>query len=385
MFFATAKTANADTCGIKFDGKCSCGYQEYDDGSYYVVNCTDQNFKNTKVLEYLPSQTEVVIFTGNYIPELPWNVFGSMNDLTNLSIIDMSNNHIREIRGKTYHHVTNVKRLILNHNNITIASDDDVINHLHPRVFSNFVNLMELHLTNAFSDNTSAELSEDLHYIFVESNLTKLVKLHLEQNEISKFNDRRVFCDIPNLRDLHLGDNMLIEINFNIICLKNLRFLDLERNKFTMLHEKDTMMLDSLNNLPGRDNPLTIDLSLNTFSCDCTILHLYDWLKRTNVTVRNKNYMTCFHNKVKADIITTINVNRCRLRTANSSQSSGHTVTLIFLLTILTFILIGLIVALIYVSKERLKTLVTPVFDSVSKKVHYTSIKDDADCPEQYV
>lgn len=209
----------AGNCGPKFKGKCSCGKATYDNRLQYVVNCTDENFRDTAVLEHLPKETEVLIFTGNIISELPWNVFGT--ELNSLKIIDMSNNHIRSIRGKTFHHVPNVQRLILNHNNLSINrfGDDQAVNYHHPRVFSNFLNLMELHMTNAFSDNSS-ELSEDLHDIFVNSNLTKLIKLHLEQNEISKFKDKRVFCDLPALRDLHLGDNKLSQINFNILCLR---------------------------------------------------------------------------------------------------------------------------------------------------------------------
>lgn len=104
--------------------------------------------------------------------------------------------------GKTYHHVQQVERLILNHNNLSISSTD-----FHPRIFSNFLNLKSLHLTNAFSDYSS--FSKDLHEIFSNSNLTKLIKLHLEQNEIKSFKDPNVFCSLPQLEDLHLGNNEL--------------------------------------------------------------------------------------------------------------------------------------------------------------------------------
>lgn len=111
--------------------------------------------------------------------------------------------------GKTYHHVQQVERLILNHNNLSISSKEEDESYLHPRIFSNFLNLKSLHLTNAFSDYSSPELSQDLHQIFSNSNLTKLIKLHLEQNEISSFKDPNLFCSLPQLEDLHLGDNAL--------------------------------------------------------------------------------------------------------------------------------------------------------------------------------
>ncbi|XP_058059802.1 trophoblast glycoprotein [Anopheles bellator] len=377
----------ADDCGREFRGKCSCGYQMYNYQTQYVVNCTDTGFRDTLVLEHLPAQTEVLIFNGNLVDELPWNVFGALNDLANLTIVDMSNNHIREIRGKSYHHVPNVRRLILNHNNLSISRyDDEEFNHHHPRVFSNFVNLQELHLTNAFADNTSAELSADLHDIFVNSNLTKLVKLHLEQNEISQFNDKRVFCDLPALLDLHLGDNLLTELNFNLSCMPRLRFLDLERNRFEAVRPRDLALLEAVQVQPGRTTPLTVDFTYNPFVCDCGLFPLYEWLARTNVTVRNRDGLVCLRNRQAREPIRSLGMGKCRkLRTGSPADDGGHTTTtLVFVLICLSCVLVALVAGLLYVSKDRLKTLLTPVVDSVSKKVHYTTIKDE-DAPEQYV
>uniref|UniRef100_A0A1B0D3D2 Uncharacterized protein n=1 Tax=Phlebotomus papatasi TaxID=29031 RepID=A0A1B0D3D2_PHLPP len=375
-------------CGPLFKSKCTCGYGNYDNSRRYIVNCTDTGFKDSTVLENLPPETEVVIFTGNHIPELPWNVFGQMNDLESLTIVDMSNNGIQEIRGKSYHHVSNVRRLILNHNNLSISRYDDDFNHHHPRVFSNFINLMELHLTNAFADNTSAQLSEDLHDIFVNSNLTHLIKLHLEQNEISSFRDKHVFCDLPALRDLHLGDNNLKELNFNVMCLKHLRFLDLERNKFEMVKPRDLATLDSLQALPGRDINLVVDFMYNPFRCDCSISYFNEWLQKTKVDARNRDYYTCRRNGKDFDTETILNlkVQRCKNQSQNTRTTAGHTVTLVFLLVVLCFILVGLVAALIYVSRDRinLRRTLTPMLSNVSKKVQYTSIKDE-DCPEVHV
>lgn len=373
----------AEDCGPKFKGKCICSEIEYDRSIKYVVNCTDTGFRDTSVLEFVPEQTQVIIFTGNNIPEIPWNVFGAFNDLSLLSIVDMSNNHIREIRGKSFHHVTNVKRLILNHNDLSISNTDDELNHHHRRVFSNFVNLEELHMTNAFADNTSAELSRDLHDIFVNSNLTKLTKLHLEQNEIVKFADRRVFCDLPSLTDLYLGDNLLEEINFNILCLKHLRFLDLERNKFDYVRPKDLQTLDALEEIPGRTTNLTVDFRYNPFVCDCGIAGLKDWMRTTTVKVRNANIYVCYRNKKYEEIIMSLKTQKCKL--AQTNMSVGHTASLIFLLTVLVFVLVGLVVSLAFLSRDRLVKAVQPVLNiTPSKKVQYTTIKDE-ECPEVHV
>lgn len=371
-------------CGPEFQGKCTCGKQNYIDKLKFVVNCTDAGFKDTSMLEHMPNNTEVLLFKGNFIPELPWNVFGSINEYTQLEVVDMSNNHIREIRGKSYHHVPNVKRLILNHNNLSISDDDeDEYNLHHPRVFSNFINLMELHLTNAFADNTSAALSEDLHDIFVNSNLTKLTKLHLEQNEIVRFRDRNVFCDLPSLRDLHLGDNNLRELNFNVNCLKNLRFLDLERCKFANVRAKDMALMDSLQTMAGRTTNLTVDLSLNPFICDCSLAPFLNWIDATQVTVRHPEMMQCHHGKNgQPQAMLLFRPEKCRLQ--QPAASTGHVVVLAVLLTMFTLLLVGLVGAIIVKSRERIKNLMSPILDSVSKKVQYTTIKDE-ECQEVHV
>nr|CAD7437526.1 unnamed protein product [Timema bartmani] len=49
----------ATDCGPQFQGKCLCGIVDYQERMHqYVVNCTNSGFKNTAMLEFLPSQTE---------------------------------------------------------------------------------------------------------------------------------------------------------------------------------------------------------------------------------------------------------------------------------------------------------------------------------------
>ena len=56
---------------------------------------------------------------------------------------------------------------------------------INSKVFSNFFNLEQLHMTNAFTETIDSQwYLRDLKDVFATSNLTKLKKLHLEQNEI---------------------------------------------------------------------------------------------------------------------------------------------------------------------------------------------------------
>lgn len=280
---------------------------------------------------------------------------------------------MREIRGKSYHRVANVQRLILNHNDLTISSTDGS-NHHHPRVFSNFVNLKELHLTDAFADNTPEDLAADLHDTFVNSNLTQLIKLHLEQNEITGFSDPQVFCDLPMLMDLHLGDNLLSRVDFNITCLRHLRFLDLERNRISGFSSKD---LDILDSIPAQ-NSFVIDLRGNHFLCDCNIANLYAWLQKTQVQVRNKEMLRCHRGLPEGnggEPIMDLRQIQCapEKTAAGGSTEMQHKASTV-VLGILTFILFALIVTVVYMNRMAIRYRLTPVLDTISRKVQYTSI-----------
>lgn len=175
---------------------------------------------------------------------MPWNVFGKFNDYPYLEVIDMSNNKIQEINGKTFHHVKSVKTLILNHNQIDISGEKS-----HPRLFSNFLNLESLHLTNAFSESIDSQKSlVALEQIFIGSNLTKLAKLHLEQNEIWSIKNPDIFCSLPSLMDLQLGDNNISEININFDCIEKLRFIDLRNNKIHGISNKTLIRFEEFSN-----------------------------------------------------------------------------------------------------------------------------------------
>lgn len=257
------------------------------------------------------------------------------------------------------------------------------MNHLHPRIFSNFIGLRALHLTNSFADYSSPELSQDLHAIFVNSNLTQLVKLHLEQNEISHFKDPNVFCDLPQLEDLYLGDNSLRELNFNLTCLHHLRFLDLERNNFESIKQQDIDAMEKLEHLFGRSQNLIVDFNLNPFACDCTIFPVARWLEATNITVRNKDKLMCQRSIDIKERLLSMNFKKCIIRSQRHNTNTNHQVFLVFILVFFIFILLGICGGVIYINKDRLIHFMHPVMSS--RKVHYTTIRDDECAQEVYV
>ena len=135
------------------------------------------------MLEFLPDETEVLLWNGNNVPYLRQNLLGTTSEHEVLKVIDMSNNNIQEISGKAFHKVGSVEILILNHNDLRISGEQS-----HPRLLTNFYNLKELHLINAFTELIDSKYYlDDLFTILLTSadeGNTALNKLHLEQNEI---------------------------------------------------------------------------------------------------------------------------------------------------------------------------------------------------------
>jgi len=233
-------------CPERFGGQCSCGWSDYKawkpDRKVFMTNCTNTGFTDPYVLEYIPTETEVLIFQGNQFKRFPWNLFGILDDRTQLEVIDLTNNQIQEFQGKLFHKVNKVKRLILNHNDLYIVSTMNS-----PRLFSIFINLEELHLTNAFTEQVDSKwYLTDLKNIFLSSDLQKLQKLHLEQNQIWEIKDDEMFCDLPELLDIYLGDNQLMDISFSLECLRKLRYVDLSYNKIRNLKDSTLNKIDQV-------------------------------------------------------------------------------------------------------------------------------------------
>lgn len=357
---------DATGCPKVFQGRCHCGLADYKswdpDRKVFLTNCTNSGFKNTTMLEYLPEETQVLVFTGNHLDTLPWNLFGIFDEKVNLEVLDLTNNRIKEIQGKSFHKVTTVKRLILDHNDLYIVSALH-----HQRIFSNFENIEELHLTNAFTEQIDSKwYLKDLKEIFGASQLLKLKKLHLEQNEIWEIKDSDMFCDLPELRELHLGDNQLTDINFSLDCLRQLRYLDLEFNKITNLRKSTLAKLDQA--FAGKTKNRRIDLHGNPYNCDCHFMPFLDWLKQTKVNLDHKEDMRCYSGKPdynagkrieNIDKLTCLNSTNTtdvqKKEEENVSLSSSHAnTTLLIILIVLVSVFLAV---LLYVNRDSLRKI----------------------------
>jgi len=353
----------------------------------FVVNCTNSRFTNTAMLEMLPDETEVLIFNGNDISYLPNNVLGIVQEHELLKVIDLSNNNISEISGKAFHKVRNVEILILNHNDLRISGEES-----HPRLLTNFNNLKELYLTNAFTEVIdSTYYLKDLEAILMAASaegVNSLWKLNLEQNEIWEISDK-LFCSdiVPSLTHLYLGNNQLSNLNFEFECIKKLQYLDVEYNKIKRLGRSSLQRIDRFFTQPKKSEDLIRKINLvgNPFVCDCNLRPMFDWLRDTTANLYRRDNLRCYTG------IPEINAGRQILNIGelkcldsdldplvhphpHSSSGNGITHTLLIILIILILCLLG---ALLFIHKEKVQTNVKPLIDNFQRSLQYRTIEKD--------
>lgn len=368
--------------------RCKCGPQrtllwhpERDDT--YVVNCTNTNFEDSTPLAQIPKETEVLIFNGNNVPYMRNNVIGMTNEHEVLKVIDFSNNRIEEITGKAFHKVSNVEKLILDHNQLSISGEEN-----HPRMFTNFVNLKELHLTNAFTENIDSKYYLDDFQNMIMAALAdgveKLMVLKLGQNEIWSIKSDFFCSDLfPALTHLDLSNNQLYDLNFEFECIKNLQYLDVGYNKIKRLSQKTLDRIDNFFKMPktAADRPRKINLVGNPFVCDCNLRHLFDWLANTNANLRHREEMRCYTGIPEANAgrrIQNIAELNCLdsqgvPRSGSHHKTSGGSGITHTLLVILIILIACLLAALLYIHKEKVHSNL----QTFQRSMQYRTIEKD--------
>ncbi|KAK8406088.1 hypothetical protein O3P69_007066 [Scylla paramamosain] len=389
-------SASNNTCPPAFLNRCNCGmaYSRYGfpNQMKYTVNCTNSGFTSATMLQSLPSRTEVLIFTGNIIPTLPINLFNKTEFFDDLDTIDLSGNHIRFIQGKTFHRVSAVKTLILNHNDLEITDEKE-----RPRLFSNFDELEHLHLTNAFSEKiNSTDYLLSLEDIFYESRLDSLKTLHLEQNEIwSIGNNTRVFCQLPKLEQLLLTDNRLRDFDFRIDCLHSLRYINLERNMITRFSDDAMKRLDKYTEIRS-PRKIKIRMRQNNMVCDCRSKHFIEWLNKTNADIEDWRDFKCNDGYPSSNVGKTlkeVHELRCPYDTSGNMRAMdplshaghfhGYSSATIGALSFLLVFTTSLLLAVAYFHKQKLKSIFVPYWDFITRKIGYTGLNHD-EAPQEF-
>jgi len=367
---------------------CRCGKQRTklwkpERNDTYVVNCTNTNFTDADGLAQLPNETEVLIFNGNKVPFLRNNVLGMVEEHELLKVIDMSNNGIQEITGKAFHKVRNVEKLILDHNDISISGDEN-----HPRMFTNFLNLRELHLTNAFTENIDSKYYlDDLATMIMAAlaeGVNNLTKLYLGQNEIWSIKNEMFCSDLfPVLSHLDLSNNQLNDLKFKFECIKKLTYLDVSYNKIKRLQPKTLERIGNFFKQPENKDSFVRKLNMigNPFVCDCTLRPMFDWLSNTQANLYSRDRLRCYTGVPEANAGRKIlNIGELKCLDKNGvprsgnhhgkSNGSGITHTLLVILIILIACLLA---TLLYIHKEKVHSNI----QTFQRSLQYRTIEKD--------
>ncbi|XP_071121909.1 toll-like receptor 4 [Mytilus edulis] len=174
-------------------------------------------------------------------------------------------------------------------NELTNLNFSDNILHTWTGPITNVNNMTVLDLSSNFCSNVSKIFfSEDfinLRYLLLQNNLLGLilpmdvygeifqnlqniVHINLSKNKISNI-PNLLFKKQEHLERLDLSENIIDDINFKISHMRKLMFLNLRKNRISMLSKYAINGLDSIAKM---NTNLTVDLSGNNLVCNCDSL-----------------------------------------------------------------------------------------------------------------
>ena len=265
--------------------------------SQICLNCDDEFIECADLrkvnFDFLRNQiftsTKSIVYTGNSISTLNETIMPYF-ELSNLERLDLSNNKIQKIQSmRVFSNMPNLKELIL---------DDNLIDFGNNETFDFFKplskSLVKLSLNNAFKpDFSSIKISN----LIKSSQLENLVELNLADNFLKDPDFKDIFCKLPHLKLVHLANNQIEKIDFNMNCLTNLSGLELlnfESNKIQVITKKSITKFVQLKTGHSR---FRLNLLNNPFRCDCSLKSFYKWLLTNESTeiIVDKYNLKCLH------------------------------------------------------------------------------------------
>lgn len=335
ILFCVHISTSKDYCKSHFDN-CICTDE--------VVECHHEQKLNgdiTKLLHYIQDNVVNMTVTGSYIPELPANSVGSCKHesglvLHQLKYLDLSNNSISNIHGKSLHCLPNLEILILRDNAWQVDRSPDKTGY-----FTSVPNLKHLDLTNTFDEvwNGSIHITK-LARVFNETDMTKLEILELGYNEFFSFSlsAANSFCQLTSLKKLNLTHNNLDQPSLpnQKDCLENLTHIDFSYNKMAVLPREFMDKAEDLRDIK------VIKLDNNPFQCDCGLVETWKWLNSTKINV-NKKELLCaggYHSSYKGKPVLSLSLSdlRCEQLEAPSNTAVKAVTGIIFAVVGLTLI-----------------------------------------------
>ena len=303
-----------------------------------------------------------IIVTGSTFRELHVNFFGSCNSasdlvLNELKYVDLSNNKIERVHGKTLHCMPNTETLIMRDNQWAIDRKDQQLGY-----FTSLGKLKVLDLTNTFEDVTDGTIHfYKLARIFNETDMKQLEELSLAQNEFIVLSKTAAnsLCRLTNLKSLNLSHNYFMEPSMpnDPNCFTHLETLDLSSNHIDYLSEEFTTEMDDVYN---KYNTLaSVRLQDNPFNCDCGLLHTWNWLNSTKVPV-DKTELRCangYHSSYIGRRL--LDLSPADLLCDQSALPATHSAATTVILMLIFVIIVVTVVGFIIMNRTKLRYCLT--------------------------
>ena len=294
-FLCQAQQVSKGPCTTLKLKHCFCDFNN--DNDVIAVNCTNTELVGNKLQLDIEVTVRKLTFTGNYVEKLNSDFIKQCSDdgivaLPNLHILDLSRNNITTIDPTLFKCTPNLKKILLNKNNLYFNNATSPMLH-------NLNNVKELHLQAAFYEKANGHYDKDkgrivsvLHYteiqwVFNEVSLPNLVRLHLEHNNLWYINSSALCQPLPLLENLYLSHNHIRPSNMDITCLSHLKVLFMDNNAVVYLPEPFI-------NQMGKSHLTQLNLTDNPWQCDCNFHKTLEWLQSDESHFVNKSSLWCY-------------------------------------------------------------------------------------------
>uniref|UniRef100_A0A8C6SXB2 Trophoblast glycoprotein b n=1 Tax=Neogobius melanostomus TaxID=47308 RepID=A0A8C6SXB2_9GOBI len=306
--------------------KCLCLSQ--------TVKCQNQDLDN--IPHSLPTNTKVLLLTGNSISRLSVDSFPSLLD--QLTDLYLGGNELEFVDAMAFDKLPNLVRLDLNNNSITNFSD---------QAFPDDNKLQVLNLSRCFQNHSLADLS-----FLPRGNLQQLSVLDLSNNDLVFLPDN-IFTGLPNLENLSLQNSSIISIQNGTLNVPPLQNMDLRDNSLRLL---PTITMSEFSSKPG----LHIRLAGNPWHCDCFIEDSISWLKNSTQVTDVQN-LTCA-NPEELRHLPLLQIQHSQLKCSGNMEGVLET-SYVFLGLVLA--LIGVIFLLVlYLNRKGIKRWIYNIRDA---------------------
>ncbi|XP_063429979.1 toll-like receptor 4 [Mytilus trossulus] len=222
----------------------------------------------------IPPNTKQIFYESSNLGDIIIPFWMSNDILENISL---RGNNFQNFQGPVCN-VTNVKILDL--------SENKCLN-IFAHFFIGFINLEKLFLQG----NLLGDAMKTFEHGELFEKKLKLKMLNISSNRITTL-PNNFFAHVPNIKTIDISHNLLTDWNVTISHLWKLNIIDLSYNQITFLSDKAMKKLDK-----STSQHMNINMMHNPFECSCDSLSFLLWYKKNRKRMGSYSIITCKNSK----------------------------------------------------------------------------------------